>query len=267
VSGRDDALLAQIAAVAADTTPEALPPALAWLRRLGADDLGDAHPGGLGLPADLVERLQRLLVVWRAHPIPGEAMAFALEAAVAAVAQERRRETSQLVFTGPDSTGARWRRMDEALLEVCAAARGRLILTTYSASPRTELLDALRAAIARGVTPWIFLEKKEETGGWLEKDGVAVFRAALGSQAKLYVWPIEQRPTNSRGKPGLLHAKVAVADDAVTLISSANLSDAAVERNIEAGVLVRGGPIPATLRGHFEALVRDGVVVNLGGCP
>lgn len=269
MSGRDpqasEALLAQIAALAAHTTPEALPPALAWLRTLGAGDLADAHPGGLGLPGEFVERLQRLLAAWRAHPISGEAVAIALEAAVAAVAHQRHRETSELVWTGPDSSGARWRRMDQALLEVCAAARGRLILTTYSASPRTELLDALKAAVARGVTLWVILETKTESGGGLSHDGVAAFYGGLGKGVALYVWPSDQRPVDTHGHLGLLHAKVAVADESVALVSSANLSGAALERNIEAGVLVRGGAIPATLRGHFEALVRDGVLVNLGG--
>jgi phosphatidylserine/phosphatidylglycerophosphate/cardiolipin synthase-like enzyme len=38
-------------------------------------------------------------------------------------------------------------------------------------------------------------------------------------------------------------------------VTSANLSDAAMERNMELGVLLRGGQVPGLLERHLAALV------------
>lgn len=264
VSKARESLVIRLVELAASTAREVLPPALAWLRGIAVNDVASAKPDALRLPHDFAERFQQMAAAWRAHPVAGEAVAFALDVAVAAVTAVRRQESTELIWTGPDPDGARWRRMEQALLEVCAAAKSRLILTTYSASPRPDLLAALRAAVARGVTVWIVLETKSESGGGLKNGGVASFYAGLGKSVALYVWPAEKRAPDG-GQPGLLHAKVAVADESMALVSSANLSGAALERNIEAGILVRGGAIPGTLRGHIEGLVRDKVLVALRG--
>ena len=60
-------------------------------------------------------------------------------------------------------------------------------------------------------------------------------------------WPGETHPEvyyNPRslehdGPGGVLHAKTVVADDDVVFITSANLTEAALDRNIEVGLLVR----------------------------
>ena len=38
-------------------------------------------------------------------------------------------------------------------------------------------------------------------------------------------------------------------------ITEANLTGASMERNMEAGVLLRGGPLPAQLEAHLQSLV------------
>ena len=66
------------------------------------------------------------------------------------------------------------------------------------------------------------------------------------------------------GRPiGSVHAKCAVADDRIAFLTSANLSEAAMERNMELGVLVRGGHLPEELHRHLEALVKTGVVTRV----
>jgi len=71
--------------------------------------------------------------------------------------------------------------------------------------------------------------------------------------------PIEKRERNQAGKPGKLHAKVALIDDAV-LISSANLTDDAFNRNLEIGVKLTGGSYPKIIREYFEGLCTGGVL-------
>jgi phosphatidylserine/phosphatidylglycerophosphate/cardiolipin synthase-like enzyme len=50
----------------------------------------------------------------------------------------------------------------------------------------------------------------------------------------------------------------------VAFITSANLTGAALEHNLEVGVLVRGGSVPARLHEHFLALMGSGVLRPVG---
>ncbi|HUH39073.1 MAG TPA: phospholipase D-like domain-containing protein, partial [Spongiibacteraceae bacterium] len=54
---------------------------------------------------------------------------------------------------------------------------------------------------------------------------------------------------------GCVHAKVAVADDRLCFITSANLTSYAMEKNMEAGVLISGGEVPNLLGCHLKSLV------------
>jgi len=55
-----------------------------------------------------------------------------------------------------------------------------------------------------------------------------------------------------------MHAKAAVADSRVAFLTSANLTEAALERNMELGVLIRGGTLPASIDRLIDALLESG---------
>ena len=61
----------------------------------------------------------------------------------------------------------------------------------------------------------------------------------------------------------MLHAKAIVADDEVALVTSANLTEAAFERNIEAGVLSRDVSLATALVVHFRTLIDRRFLVPL----
>ena len=73
-----------------------------------------------------------------------------------------------------------------------------------------------------------------------------------------YCWPSEQRPAGA-----LLHAKAVIADGRSALITSANLTEHAIDANIEIGVLIKGGPLPERLRAHLISLIDSGVFREL----
>lgn len=60
-----------------------------------------------------------------------------------------------------------------------------------------------------------------------------------------------------------MHAKLAVADQQVLFVSSANLTHAEVAKNLEAGLLVRGGTAPKRAAEHIAELKATGVLVPL----
>ena len=80
-------------------------------------------------------------------------------------------------------------------------------------------------------------------------------KSALPS-VRIYSW-IDKADAFAGGK---VHAKVSVADEVFCFISSANLTGHAMEKNMEAGVLIRGGATPRSLHRHLEALVTTHVI-------
>ena len=76
-------------------------------------------------------------------------------------------------------------------------------------------------------------------------------------------WPGEARPNvyydprslDPDGPAGVLHAKAVVADDEAVFMTSANLTDAAFDRNIELGVLIRDRALAASVTSHFRGLI------------
>ena len=107
-----------------------------------------------------------------------------------------------------------------------------------------HVLQALSNATARGVKVRILMEQSQSEGGALNFDAIAKVRAVV-SGAEFYVWHGE---APGFSKSGSVHAKCAVADGEAALITSANLTGAAMDRNMELGVLVRGGELPQQLQ-------------------
>ena len=191
------------------------------------------------------------------------ALGWSLQAIAEAHVRQQREQHLELVWTGPRLDNApALRRLDQALYDLIVHARHTILLMTFAAAKITRLNTALSAAAARGVAIRLILEFEEESGGQLSRDALTAFAGSVERQAEIYYWPLEQRERNAHGKPGKLHAKCAVVDDAV-LVSSANLTDDAFNRNIEMGVLLRVPVLAEQLTRHFAALIEAGVLRGL----
>ena len=167
-------------------------------------------------------------------------------------------ETVESVWSGPSSHAVPLRSTAQVLIEVSGEAQDELILMTYSARPHPPLIEALCTARVRGVRVSVVVETLQGAGGALSGiEPAAAFRHVPG--VLLWHWP-----STARRKPGShMHAKIAVADRRVLLVSSANLTQSAAESNIEAGLLVRGGIAPRRAAEHVEHLMGAGVLARL----
>ena len=67
----------------------------------------------------------------------------------------------------------------------------------------------------------------------------------------------------AEGKIGSLHAKVGVADGDHRYLSSANLTDYAMNINMEMGVLVHGNDLPPRIEEHFAELISNGTLAEI----
>jgi phosphatidylserine/phosphatidylglycerophosphate/cardiolipin synthase-like enzyme len=55
-----------------------------------------------------------------------------------------------------------------------------------------------------------------------------------------------------------MHVKAAVADSSIAFLTSANLTEAALERNMELGLLIRGGRVPGSIDSLMNSLIESG---------
>jgi phosphatidylserine/phosphatidylglycerophosphate/cardiolipin synthase-like enzyme len=237
-----------------------------------ASDLGDDHVAALSaayrtassysatavsaakqaVPAPHHDELDRLHQAWSSDPaMPGSALALALESARLAV---RRADVPrvEVVVTGPDSPAAPVRLTSEVVTQLIDRAMHRVTLVSYAAYQIPAVIAALDAAVARGVAVSLILESPEKLEGGGGAHAYKKFR--------MYHWPIDRRqPPEAR-----LHAKAIIVDSSDVLLTSANMTLAAYDKNIELGVLCRGGGIAAQVQHHFDALISHGLLTSVG---
>jgi cardiolipin synthase A/B len=195
------------------------------------------------------EALGRLIDTWKQTGISGDVLAGILVGAAFARQQAQRESSVELVWTGPTTPFVATRRTEQVLLDLIGHAQNDLFLVSFVAYDVSSVVDALNAAAARGIDIQILLEKSTSHGGSLSVDPVATMRRCVPSAA-LYVWTDRPAPFSD----GRVHAKVAVADGNTAFLTSANLTGHALEKNMEAGIVVTGGPLPMRLRSHLLAL-------------
>jgi phosphatidylserine/phosphatidylglycerophosphate/cardiolipin synthase-like enzyme len=210
----------------------------------------------------LRDRVRGLLDRWQAEAprVTAEGLGLALSAAAHTAEHFRQQQTLELVWTGPDSQVLPLRRTDQALLELINGAQNRLIIISFAVYKATAIASALVQAARRHVAVDVCLETPDASEGKVAYDMLAALGPDVRRQASYYVWPLDKRPLSPTGHHGSLHAKVAVADGRVLLISSANLTEYAMTLNMEMGVLLRGGELPKQVELHFARLIDTGIL-------
>lgn len=202
---------------------------------------------------------------WKTHApdVSAESTAFAVLAAARHAQHLHASQTLNLVWTGPDVEAIPPRRTDQALLELIDSAQTTLTVVSFVAYKVPHVSAALAAAARRGVKVRLILEDAQASHGKVAVDALAALGADVAERCALFIWPIEKRPKAPGGAHGSLHAKCAIADGRRLLVSSANLTEYALSLNIELGVLVKGGELPARAEGYWTWLIQSGILVSV----
>lgn len=210
------------------------------------------------------ELMDRVLDAWCAERPEASAreLGWALRGAAAADEARRKWREVELVWTGPRTEGASFRRTEQALVEVIGLAQSRLWLVSYAGYKVPVILDALGRAAERGVDIRVVMESKNDGEEKVRFTVLEGLGQRLSEYSSLWKWPHHKRERNERDEYGSLHVKAALADDQALLVSSANLTDYAMTLNMELGVLLRGGAQPAAFARHLDTLVEDGELVR-----
>jgi cardiolipin synthase len=197
----------------------------------------------------------RVVDAWAKGHASGDEVAGMLLGASEARLRVERELSVELVWTGPTTRFVPTRRTEQVLLDLIAGATNDFFLVSFVAYNVPSVVTALNEAGGRGVRLRILLEAAMEHGGTLNYDPAATMRSRV-PLAELYTWKDRTEPFVD----GKVHAKVAVVDGARAFITSANLTGYALEKNMEAGVLISGGSVPRTLGDHLQALIDVGII-------
>lgn len=205
------------------------------------------------------QQLDVLVNLWKTSSISSDELAGMILGASHAYHSAKDEEKTELVWTGPSTPMMSTRRTEQALLEVINSAKETLFLVSFVAYEVASVTVAMNEAINRGVTVSILMESAETHGGQIKDDCFNSMEYAVPN-ASLYVWS-EQNKEEMGGGYRLVHAKCSVADADLAFITSANLTGAALERNMELGILISGNNIPRQLHNHLQALISTKIII------
>ncbi len=188
-----------------------------------------------------------------------ERASASLAAAVATRARiETETEQIEIVWTGPATVPVPNHRSTAAVMhELIASAKTHITLATYSAGNVDDLIVSLDKRRRDGVEIRLLLETVQSDGNG--PDCPKVFEKLVPYVNSLE-WPRSERKDHDWTS---MHVKVLIRDDDAVLVTSANLSRAAMRDNMELGVELRGGTIAARLRQHFDELEANGTLSPL----
>jgi phosphatidylserine/phosphatidylglycerophosphate/cardiolipin synthase-like enzyme len=199
--------------------------------------------------------------------LSGPALALALRTCAASVAGFRRHApAAQIVWTGPKVEGSFLRATREVVRELLGGAQAELLVVGYWIAARDdgegiieELIASLADAVTRGLTVRVVVDQRTRPDGQ-DNRRVLLSTWPVGvALPKILTWRL---PSGDRHLK--LHAKVLVADRSDALVTSANLTSYAMDRNMEMGVRILGQPAVDIAR-HFDLLEAYGVLEAYDG--
>lgn len=149
------------------------------------------------------------------------------------------------VWSGPDLVTAEGR-TTRAVAGLIDSAGDRIHATTYSAGLQSPYVAALRRAVMRGIEVTLVVDTHDQN--------------AIADQLTVHLegarfWTLAPA---TDGAYAVQHAKLVLVDDRAGLITSANLSTAAADRNLECGLLTEDAALVTQMRRHLDDLFVDG---------
>ncbi len=172
-----------------------------------------------------------------------------------------------LVWSGPEVSGLHARDTRRVYEELLGSAEHSVWASTYAFfdGPKAFEVLARRMDTTPDLRVTLLLNIQRKSG-----DTAAAEQLVRKFADRFWGtdWPGSSRPMvyydprslELDGPAGVLHAKAVVADDEAVFVTSANLPEAALDRNIEVGLLVRDRALAATVSSHFRGLIDRGLL-------
>ncbi|MBM4437390.1 MAG: phospholipase [Actinobacteria bacterium] len=175
-----------------------------------------------------------------------------------------------LVWSGPEVQGLHARDTRRVFEELLGSAERSVWASTYAFfdGPRAFQVLSKRMDARADVRVTLLLNIQRKRGDTTAADQLV---RRFADRFWTTDWPGSARPTvyydpralELDGPAGVLHAKAVVIDDEAVFVTSANLTEAALDRNIELGLLVRDGALAGSVVAHFRGLIDRGLLHTL----
>ena len=204
--------------------------------------------------------LNTLLNLWDNSDCSSSELASMLLGASFGCVSQSKKESTELVWTGPDANLLPVRRSEQVLLDIINSAQETLFIVSFVLVNIPTIEDAIEKAVSRGVDVKMLLESEDKEASNSFIDTIKRLNRSI-PKIKLYIWPRENR-TCTQGGFARVHAKCAVADKQKAFITSANLTSAALDKNIEMGVNIEGGNIPQDIFNQLSSMVNSKEIVQ-----
>jgi phosphatidylserine/phosphatidylglycerophosphate/cardiolipin synthase-like enzyme len=220
-----------------------------------------------GLPETAVAELSRL----SSERIRAEHLALLIEAK-ADIVESRLASAAELVWTGPEVAAARSRDTAVVLAELFRSATSSVLVSTFVIGQVERVFAPLARRMAEipqlKVQLFLHVDRGKNDTRY-ESEILREFATELKSAWPGAVLPIVYYAPSSLSldpqRRATWHAKAVVIDDSTAFVTSANFTEWAQERNVEAGVIVRNPHFACQLRDQFESLVRSKTVLEVPG--
>lgn len=167
-----------------------------------------------------------------------------------------------LVWSGPEIPGLHARDTRRVYDELLGSAERSIWASTYAFFDGQKAFQVLsrRMDATPGLKVTLLLNIQRKLGDTTAADQLI---RKFADRFWGTDWPGNSRPRvyydpralELDGPGGVLHAKAVVADEETIFITSANLTAAAFDRNIEIGLLYRDRALSAAVLSHFRGLI------------
>lgn len=191
-------------------------------------------------------------------------------------ASQAKQDLVDLVWTGPEVPGTESRDTGIVVRELFNSAQHSVLISSFAIDQGTKGYDLFRPLANRmdanpDLQVRMFLNVKRK---YQDRTPASILLRQFAETFRRHVWPGQRLPEvfhdprtmlMTAESNACLHAKCVVVDEERLLITSANFTEAAHERNIEAGVLMRDRVVARAIRSQFEMLVSSDLIQRVPG--
>ena len=179
-------------------------------------------------------------------------------------------EIIDVVVSGPDATStARDTRV--VMRQMFSSAQHRVLVVGFAIHQGKDIFRALgeRLDSCDELEATLCVDVRRDLSNTSHEDQII---ARFARNLVENEWPGQRLPqvfydprslTSSGPTRSALHSKCVVVDGGEALVTSANFTEAAQERNIELGLLVRSSEVARQVEDHFYSLIQNGHLARL----
>ncbi|MCU0532926.1 MAG: DISARM system phospholipase D-like protein DrmC [Hydrococcus sp. Prado102] len=186
------------------------------------------------------------------------------------------RDRVELVWTGPEGFGTQSRDTKVVVQELFNSAKSSVLLSSFAIERGKKAFEIFKTLANRmdanpALEVRMFLNiqrpyQSQVAESVLLREFTETFRDNIWTGRRLPEVFYDSRSlaltTNERA---CLHAKCVIVDDEKVFVTSANFTEAARDRNIEAGILLTDSTLASALRSQFDSLIAIDILRRVPG--